>query len=668
MLLQRKRILYRRSRHDRLKEPHDTTRASDQMEPSTARSKAGSGATAVTPEQFQKASSASIVMRASTLRLSVSESTLFPPAPKPRLVRRLHSLEEKSKATLSTVQHGDLSTTNDDQLPHSSIEMTRPGLGITDGTAEHDDKQWYEENREVTCPYCCCMLSSADIMDDNKWRNHVKHDLDAYVCLLEDCNSADTLYNHSDAWLKHMRSHKLRWRCTAKAHGAISFSSQEEYSDHMRTKHKVSGSQIQFLTASNCRSNGPIFDHCLLCGVRGLEISVEDHIAVHLRYLALKSLPFLDGDGNNAPDMSVNSNAADEGSRSTINGELGYTDASYSLATESRMQTPVSVATGPPVKSAIPQWFTMPAEESILVPSMPFHTTGPLTPPIDPSMQLVPPQFPQHMSEYDDKWNDLKARAANGMRSEIGDRPDQSSIDISIRGATDTNDANDNTDPSISDTEKAESWAPLSNRHGDPPDLSVDNRVAGDETLSQPYNEPGASERENGLLTWYLAERYLEEHAPARKQAHRDSSVNLTGPNVSSWLEEWNFRQERDTSDIDGEEVTSTEISHIPIPENDWEFTAIFPETHLKATTEVDESDSDEDPRSTVLNLIKNRRKVFKLKKSHERAALTAAKEEASKGLGQHKSQQDDTSTTFEDPVSVPNPADISPSRASQHL
>ncbi|KAJ0420444.1 hypothetical protein BJY00DRAFT_284390 [Aspergillus carlsbadensis] len=77
-----------------------------------------------------------------------------------------------------------------------------------------------------------------------------------------------------------------------------------------------------------------------------------------------------------------------------------YTDASYSLATESCMQTPVSAAAGPPVQWALPQWYTMPMEASTRAPSMPFYTTGPLTPPIDPMMQMVPPQFPQHMSEY----------------------------------------------------------------------------------------------------------------------------------------------------------------------------------------------------------------------------------------------------------------------------
>ncbi|KAL2826382.1 hypothetical protein BJY01DRAFT_229720 [Aspergillus pseudoustus] len=77
-----------------------------------------------------------------------------------------------------------------------------------------------------------------------------------------------------------------------------------------------------------------------------------------------------------------------------------YTDASYSFASEPCMQkTPVSTAAGPPtIQWAMPQWYTMTA--NTVRDPMPFYTTGPLTPPIDPMMQVVPPQFPQHLSEF----------------------------------------------------------------------------------------------------------------------------------------------------------------------------------------------------------------------------------------------------------------------------
>jgi hypothetical protein len=171
MLLRRKRILYRRSRHDRLMAIQDTARTVEQKEPSTARSKAGSGATTVIPEHFKRVSTGPLVTRASTLRLSTSESTLFPPAPKARLVRRLASLH-RDEIFQSTRQLETLSIKNDDRYQHPSAKI--PELKSDKGV-EHNDKQLYKADYEVACPYCCCMLSSTDVMDDNKWKYAVLH-------------------------------------------------------------------------------------------------------------------------------------------------------------------------------------------------------------------------------------------------------------------------------------------------------------------------------------------------------------------------------------------------------------------------------------------------------------------------------------------------------------
>lgn len=127
----------------------------------------------------------------------------------------------------------------------------------------------------------------------------MKHDLDPYVCLFKTCDTPDILYNHSQDWLKHMRQHILQqWRCAAKSHGMLLFDDQIEYEEHMRTKHKNTESQLSMLVERGSRSSGPIFKFCLLCGTSDYGTSVEEHIAVHLRYLALKSLPFTDdGEG-----------------------------------------------------------------------------------------------------------------------------------------------------------------------------------------------------------------------------------------------------------------------------------------------------------------------------------------------------------------------------------
>ncbi|KAL2843939.1 hypothetical protein BJY01DRAFT_215324 [Aspergillus pseudoustus] len=303
MLLRRKRILYRRSRHGHLVERHelsDTANTMDKGDVLGTRSGVGSRATTVSPEQFKKASSRSVVTRATTLRLGHSELALFPPAPKARLIHRLKPL---------------------DKVQETEWRISDTG-GDSDARIANNHKERDEEDYEIICPYCCCTLLNAEILDANKWRNHVKHDLDAYVCLFDDCTSADTLYNHSDEWLKHMRGHKMRWRCTAKAHGTLSFHDQDEYLDHVRTKHKASELQLQFLSTSNVRSSGPVFDSCPLCGKSELNMSIDGHVATHLRELALVSLPFIDDDGDDASDNM--SSVDNGGSRSTINEGLEY--------------------------------------------------------------------------------------------------------------------------------------------------------------------------------------------------------------------------------------------------------------------------------------------------------------------------------------------------------
>jgi hypothetical protein len=316
---------------------------------------------------------------------------------------------------------------------------------------------------------------------------------------------------------------------------------------------------------------------------------------------------------------------------------------------------------------------------------MPFYAMGPSTLPKEPIIQTVPPHLLQSMSNHLENVPsvsplELSNRIPSNTRSETGDRRNQSSTaaqypEIPIRsaidsGSIDTKFGEGHTEPDINDTETANSWEPLSNResgkgvtipslpepitgHGGALDQSV---VPGYETPNQAQHEPNTSKSATSPLT-----QYLEQQASGKRQAQLDRSGNHTRPNISSWLEEWKSRQQRDQSDVDEKQATLTEDPDVPTFDNDRGASATLSENHLEAGTEVDDSDSDEGPRSKVLSRIQNRRKVFRLKKFQERAALIAAKGEAIKGLGQLNSPHDDTSKTFEDPVSVPIPADISP-------
>ncbi|KAL4945970.1 hypothetical protein BDV06DRAFT_174940 [Aspergillus oleicola] len=85
-----------------------------------------------------------------------------------------------------------------------------------------------------------------------------------------------------------------------------------------------------------------------------------------------------------------------------------FASPSYALDGESCIQTPTSTtASAPSVHWAIPQYYSIPVETS-RGSAMPFYTTAPLTPPIDPLMHMMPPQASQQMTEFHDGLNALK--------------------------------------------------------------------------------------------------------------------------------------------------------------------------------------------------------------------------------------------------------------------
>lgn len=124
------------------------------------------------------------------------------------------------------------------------------------------------------------------------------NDLDPYVCLFEVCSQPDILYKRIQPWLEHMRQeHMLQWRCPAKSHKPEIFHTRAEFEDHMRQCHHdtFSEKQLPLLTERIAWPNGPMFPSCPLCGLVETDIGcIESHVVRHLRFLALKSLPWSD--------------------------------------------------------------------------------------------------------------------------------------------------------------------------------------------------------------------------------------------------------------------------------------------------------------------------------------------------------------------------------------
>lgn len=71
----------------------------------------------------------------------------------------------------------------------------------------------------------------------------------------------------------------------------------------MAKRHKAMKGQLELLAERQYRSSGQLFQSCPLCGAMNMDTGLERHIASHLVFLALKSLPsFDDGENCGSPD------------------------------------------------------------------------------------------------------------------------------------------------------------------------------------------------------------------------------------------------------------------------------------------------------------------------------------------------------------------------------
>ncbi|KAH8586928.1 hypothetical protein B0O99DRAFT_695020 [Bisporella sp. PMI_857] len=269
-------------------------------------------ATTLLPEKFKTAaSSPSVISASKTVALGNHEALNFPPAPGLAAKRKYEQLKSQRLAVHQTVlDELELCATKDSYI--ASIEAKLKDTLKSD----------LQAIGEITCPYCLYALPAEEVFDERKWQNHVKNDLDPYVCLCEDCDQADELYSHSDGWLSHLHQHSQRWRCSS--HRELGpFSTREEYIQHMREVHntKLSDTQLRTLANRNTRKMVKLFLSCPLCGKDETEVDgrLEDHITGHLRSLALKSLPsHQDEIPDNAESGKDSVDASRPQSRSTV--------------------------------------------------------------------------------------------------------------------------------------------------------------------------------------------------------------------------------------------------------------------------------------------------------------------------------------------------------------
>ncbi|KAJ1327387.1 PR domain zinc finger protein 5 [Microdochium nivale] len=335
MLLRRKRILYRRTRYGHAPIEVDVVPEEPTLEvplpilSETPDARLGSvehpagkhvaprsmapSATTLSAKNFKRATAPSIVSASRTIPLNRHDALQFPPAP-------LWPVQSK----FIQIMTSNLST---ESLSEAQKRQEHEKITVLSGKPNLAVPEWREAASavgEITCPYCFYALPAIDVMCERKWMMHVKGDLDPYVCLYENCDSPHELYAHSRDWIKHMKGHTLRWRCTSKLHTAHTSTTQQEYIEHLRNTHstRLSDNQLRVVADRRAVFLGPVFASCPLCGATaaqsGDSSSIEEHVASHLRLVALKSLPVcFDDSTDGAPDHQSALNST-ENTRTTI--------------------------------------------------------------------------------------------------------------------------------------------------------------------------------------------------------------------------------------------------------------------------------------------------------------------------------------------------------------
>ncbi|KAH6991846.1 hypothetical protein EDB82DRAFT_494611 [Fusarium venenatum] len=228
-------------------------------------------ATTLALPDFQKAQTPSVVSKSRTIALDSHEQLVFPRPPG-------KLLENNPYYTLREPRH--------------TQGLLNPGVApeIMNPLMNHN-----HEDIEEVCPFCLYIISSKDIRSEQKWREHVIGDLEAYICLFNECDQPERTWTHSEGWLKHMLQHALQWKCPARPHRGQIFMTQEEFQKHLEQDHKkkYTDAELALVTNRSRQKSGPLFSSCPLCGqdVQQAGGNLEKHIAGHLRSLALRSLP-----------------------------------------------------------------------------------------------------------------------------------------------------------------------------------------------------------------------------------------------------------------------------------------------------------------------------------------------------------------------------------------
>ncbi|KAI1735421.1 hypothetical protein F4680DRAFT_435192 [Xylaria scruposa] len=208
-----------------------------------------------------------------------------------------------------------------------------------------------------TCEFCFMIISSKTGRSHGLWS----------------CDQPYSLFSSSKEWLRHMRSeHLVKWACPVEDHNVVEFGSQEGLMQHMNRTHPgIFSPEMLPSIVEACRETAEaVFEACPFCD-KTPRNNIEEHVGHHLRYLALKSIPWQDEDGEDEeydveeneslapPDNSVCRETLGHSIGSLKTGSLQLGDDRGSVASEYGGK--VFLASEEQKQSRRPEWVKTPS-------------------------------------------------------------------------------------------------------------------------------------------------------------------------------------------------------------------------------------------------------------------------------------------------------------------
>ncbi|KAL6825861.1 hypothetical protein J3E69DRAFT_380963 [Trichoderma sp. SZMC 28015] len=292
MLMRRRRIMYRRSQQQRWKIP--------QVEPKTKNLELA------TPSTKSVSTSLEPTVPLKSEKVLVLKHEGITTAPSRLTATTIDTNIRRRVSAPSGISKGSTAPLNE----QSQLLIPPPPKGVKLG-------------EDFVCDYCCLILPSKIALSRNAWADHVSKDLYPYVCVVDKCDDPIEIYSSRKEWLAHMSTrHLMRWYCIAKPHiQPLEFDSENGFIEHMRIDHlgKFKNDQLSLVAENSSRPKDSVFDDCPFC--IGTSDNLEEHVGLHLRDLALRSLPWPDDDDRYSQlgdYLHSDNSTSNENTRSTI--------------------------------------------------------------------------------------------------------------------------------------------------------------------------------------------------------------------------------------------------------------------------------------------------------------------------------------------------------------